>query len=132
MGYSMSEEMVKLYSAWLKGTIAAIKKVEIRAGITNEEFKAFLNYYAKRMMDRHYLQNLEDFLVEQGISSVIANKLQYVEVSEMSDEDLLNLISGKIKQELAKVMTEEVQKKEDLEALLEALKTQELRALFPE
>ncbi len=263
----MSEEKVKLYSSWLKGTIAAIKKfsfyppghptqsvaaagpfellqnilsrdqrlvvsvkenkfvingetipedftqnvffqlfqqaavksVEFKSSVSGEEFKSFLNYYARRIMDRHYHQALEEFLNGEGISSIVANKVHYVEVSErqeviskteklkidlksqfaatlkenpqilkeilfggpgtaealknryrielpedkivavleqeisqLSDENLLSLISGKIKRELEKVLTEEVQKKEDLETVLAALQSQELKNLFPQ
>jgi HEAT repeat protein len=177
---------------------AAIKSVEIRAGVSSEEFRAFLNYYARKMMDRHYEQTLEEYLTESGISTVVANKVQYVEVSEkeevisktekvridlkaqlaeglrenpqllrdilfggevtqavlqdkfqidlpldkvvsvveqevskMSDQDILNLISNKIKKELEDVVAEEGQKQEELNTLLQALPSQELKALFP-
>jgi|GEM_PF-6679035 len=177
---------------------AAIKSVEIRAGVSSEEFRTFLNYYARKMMDRHYEQTLEDYLTECGISTVAANKVQYVEVSEkqevisktekvridlkaqlaeglrenpqllrdilfggevtqavlkdkfqidlpldkvvsvveqevskMSDQDILNLISSKIKKELEKVVGEKAQKKEELEELFRTAQSQELKALFP-
>src|SRR4030067_3872852 len=149
----MSEEKQKLYTGWLKGTIAAIKKfslyppghpaqataietpfdflqsilnsqgrlvvsvmenrfvinedtvpedfthnnfyslfksgpiksIEIRPEITSEEFKTFLNYYAKKMTDRFYQKTLEEFINENGINGVFVNQLHYVAVSQKQE-----------------------------------------------
>ena len=262
----MSEEKIRLYSSWLKGTIAAIKKfsfyppghptqaaaisspfealqsilaqdqkivisliedrfvingltvpedfsqnvfyslfksgaiqsIQIKPEVTLQDLRAFLNYFVKRMVERTYQQTIVEYLAEQALSSVIANQIQYVEVSskqevisktekiridlkaqvaqslkenpqilremlfggemtqnelkekyqidlpvdrvvkvvqeevsQMSDQDLLNLAASKVKKELEKVLTEEVQKKEDLEGLLRLIQSEEMKAVFP-
>ncbi|OGC89383.1 MAG: hypothetical protein A2142_04520 [candidate division Zixibacteria bacterium RBG_16_48_11] len=183
------------YSLFKSG---AIKSIEIKPEITSEEFKTFLNYYAKKMTDRFYQQTLEEYLAENGIHGVIVNRLHYVavsqkqeviskterlridlkaqvaqslkenpqilrdilfggelsprelkekyqldvpmdkivavvqeEVTQMSDQDILNLATSKIKKELENTLVEEGEKKEELEALLSLMQSQELKALFP-
>ncbi|OGC77754.1 MAG: hypothetical protein A2Z27_02530 [candidate division Zixibacteria bacterium RBG_16_50_21] len=183
------------YSLFKSG---AIKSIEIRPEITSEEFKTFLNYYAKKMTDRFYQKTLEEFINENGINGVFVNQLHYVAVSQkqeviskteklridlkaqvaqslkdnpqilrdilfggelsprelkdkyqldvpldkiaavvqeeviqMSDQDILNLAASKIKKELEKTLSQEGQKKEELEALLHLMQSQELKTLFP-